>query len=159
MANKNEDVFISRIVDASRDQVFEVWTDPEQLEKWFAPKGCTIHFKSIEIREGGTFHSCVKNPAYNDCWCIGTYLEIVEPERIVFKMAIADEKGNLVSAANAGMDPEWPTETTVTITLGALGNKTELTLHQTANETVAKRTGAYSGWLQMLDIMEAQLAN
>lgn len=157
MANKNEDVFISRIVDVPRELVFQAWTDPAELEKWFAPKGCTIQFLQIDIREGGTFHSVIKNPDYKDCWCIGTYLEIVPPERIVFKMAVADEAGNLVSAADAGMDPSWPPETIVTVTLADLGNKTGFTLHQTVNETLAKRTGAYPSWLQMLDTMEAQL--
>jgi uncharacterized protein YndB with AHSA1/START domain len=157
MTNKNEEVFISRIVDAPREQVFQAWTDPEELEKWFAPKGCTIHFSQIDIREGGTFHSVVKNPAYKDCWCKGTYLEIVEPERIVFTMAIADEAGNLVTPADAGMDPAWPEVTTVTVTFGAMGDKTAFTLHQTVNETLAKRTGAYPGWLDMLDILEAHL--
>lgn len=159
MANKNEDVFISRIIDAPRDQVFRAWTDPKQLKKWFAPKGCTIDFKTIDIREGGIFHSCIKNPDYKDCWCIGTYLEIVQPERIVFTMAVADEAGNVLSAADAGMDPDWPVETTVTVMLGAQGNKTAFTLHQTVNETLAKRTGAHPSWLQMLDILEAQLAD
>ncbi len=157
MANKNEDVFISRIVDAPREQVFQAWTDPVGLEQWFAPKGCTIHFKQIDIREGGTFHSVIKNPAYKDCWCVGTYLEIVKPERIVFTMVNADENGNPLTAVEAGMDPEWPASTTVTVTLGAKGNQTEFTLHQTVNETIAKRTGAHPSWLQMLDILEAYL--
>lgn len=159
MAHKNEDVLISRMMNVSRERVFQAWTDPEQLEKWFAPKGCTIYFKSIDIREGGTFHSCIKNPHYKDCWCLGTYLEIIHPERIVFTMAVADEEGNLLSAADAGMDPSWPVETTVTVTLGAQGDKTAFTLHQTVDETLAKRTGAHPSWLEMLDIMEARLAD
>ena len=157
MVNKNEDVFISRVIDAPREEVFQAWTDPQSLEKWFAPKGCTIHFKQIDIREGGTFHSVIKNPAYKDCWCVGTYLEIVEPERIVFTMVNADEKGNALTAAEAGMDPEWPASTTVTVTFGPLGNKTAFTLHQTVNLALATRTGAYPSWIEMLDILETSL--
>jgi uncharacterized protein YndB with AHSA1/START domain len=155
---KNEgSVEIQRIIEAPRELVFQAWTDPEHLKRWFAPKGCTIHFEKIDIREGGSFHSCIKNPAYPDCWCIGTYLEIVEPEKIVFRMAVADKNGNLAIPASVGHDPAWPAETTVTVRLEAAGKQTLFTLHQTVSTELAKRTGAYHGWLEMLDRLDTAL--
>jgi hypothetical protein len=41
-------VFITRVFDAPRDLVFKAWTDPEQLARWYAPRGCAIHFSRIE---------------------------------------------------------------------------------------------------------------
>jgi hypothetical protein len=49
-------------------------------------------------------------------------------------MAIADASGNLVGPVDAGMDPDWPLETVVTVTLVEHDGKTELTLHQTVSE-------------------------
>jgi uncharacterized protein YndB with AHSA1/START domain len=145
------EILITRIFDAPRELVFEAWTNPEHLVRWFAPRGCTIHFSQLALRPGGGFHSCIRNPDFDDCWCQGTYHEIVAPERIVYTIALADEKGNLVTAANAGEDQEWPSETTVTVLFEDVDGKTKLTLHQNASEAVAKRTGAYPSWLQMLD--------
>jgi len=48
---KTQEVFIEEVFNASIKRVFEAWTDPEKLMKWYAPDGCSIHFKKIEIRK------------------------------------------------------------------------------------------------------------
>lgn len=152
------EVFITRVFDAPRDLVFKAWTDPEHLMRWYAPRGCTIHFREIDLRQGGAFHSCIRTPQGHDCWCKGVYREIVAPERIVYSLAVADEKGNLVEPVEAGMDPDWPAETIVTVTLAGLGGQTKLTLRQTVSESIAKRTGAHPSWIEMLDRLAEDLA-
>jgi hypothetical protein len=57
------------------------------------------------------------------------------------------------------MDPDWPRETTVTITLAEHAAGTKLTLQQTVSESVAKRTGAHPSWIEMLDRLAAELAH
>lgn len=152
------DVVITRTVNFPRELVFRIWTDPEHLPRWYAPNDCSIRFQQLDIRPGGRFHSCVTTPGGYECWCAGEYLEISAPEKIVYTMNIADEQGNPRTSAEAGMDPEWPDETLVTVTFRTLGEqRTEVTLHQAAPANVARRTGAYPSWLQMLDRMEAQL--
>lgn len=154
--NKNE-VFIEEIFDASIERVFQAWTDPEKLLKWFAPQGCTIHFKKLEIKKGGQFHSCISNPQFGDCWCIGEYKEIVPNSKIVFTMINADEDGNPINPIEIGMDPDWPGATLVTVTLKELNGKTRLQLRQTVSQELAKKTGAYPSWLQMLNNMQTLL--
>jgi uncharacterized protein YndB with AHSA1/START domain len=150
-------VFITRVFDAPRDLVFKAWTDPEQLARWYAPRGCAIHFSRIDLRPGGTFHSCIRTSDGHDCWCTGVYREIAAPERIVFTMVAADENGSPVEPADVGMDPDWPRETIVTVTFAELGRKTELTLRQTVSESLAKRTGAHPSWIEMLDRLAEDL--
>ena len=145
------DLMITRMLDAPRELVFQAWTDPEQLVQWYAPPGCQIHFRQINIQEGGTFHSCIQTPDGFRCWCVGKYAEIVAPERIVFTMASANEDGQQIDSAAAGHDPDWPAETTVTVTLSEVAGQTKLTLTQTVRESLAKRTGAHPSWIQMLD--------
>ncbi len=48
----NNEVFIEETFNASVEKVFSAWTDPEKLMKWYAPDGCTIYFKKIEIKTG-----------------------------------------------------------------------------------------------------------
>jgi len=151
-------VVITRVFDAPRELVFKAWTDPEYLKRWYAPKGCTTHFREIDLRQGGAFHCCIRNPKVHDCWSKGVYREIVVPERIVYTIAIADEKGNLVDPADVGMDSDWPRETIVTVTFAAHEGKTKVTLHQTVLESVAKRTGAHPSWIEMLDRLAEELA-
>jgi uncharacterized protein YndB with AHSA1/START domain len=155
----SNDVLITRVFDAPREVVFRAWTDPEQLAHWYAPQGCTIEFRSLDLREGGTFHSCIRTPDGHDCWCVGKYTELVAPERIVYSMAIADAVGNLIAPTDAGMDPEWPRETIVTVTFAEHDGRTTLTLHQDVSETLAKRTGAHPSWLSMFERLDEQLAS
>ena len=153
--SKKDEVFIEETFNASIERVFEAWTDPGKLLKWYAPDGCSIHFKKIEIEEGGKYHSCISNPQYGDCWCIGEYKEDITNSKIVFKLINADENGNPINPSEIGMDPDWPGKTLVTVTLTEDGDKTKLQLHQTVSQELAKKTGAYPSWLQMLDNMRA----
>lgn len=148
---KNNEVFIEETFNASCDRVFRAWIEPEQLLKWYAPAGCSITFKTLDARTGGRFHSCVSNPQFGDCWCIGEYKEVIPNEKIVFSMINADENGHPVNPAEIGMDPDWPGETLVTVCLSPVGDKTRLTLQQTVSQELAQKTGAYSGWTMMFD--------
>ncbi|MEP7362456.1 MAG: SRPBCC domain-containing protein [Acidobacteriota bacterium] len=145
------EVLITRVFDAPRALVFQAWTDPEHLARWHAPRGCTIQFRTFDFRPGGEFISYLKTPENYECLCKGVYREIVVPERIVYTIAFCDDEGNFVEPAAKGMDPEWPGETTVTVTFSEREGKTTLTLHQSVLESLAKRTGAHPSWIQMLD--------
>jgi uncharacterized protein YndB with AHSA1/START domain len=155
--SETREISIIRFFDAPRELVFRAWTDPEHLVSWFAPNGCTIHFKNLDIREGGVFHSCVRTPTGYECWCRGVYHEITPSQRIVLTMAMANSNGDFVEPAYIGMDPDWPRETILTVTFDDEGERTKLTLHQTVREALAKRTGAYPGWIEMLDKLDEEL--
>jgi uncharacterized protein YndB with AHSA1/START domain len=49
----DREIVISRVIDAPREMVFEAWTDVEQLNAWFGPKGMTIVTHEADIRVGG----------------------------------------------------------------------------------------------------------
>jgi uncharacterized protein YndB with AHSA1/START domain len=151
IADDARTIRIERLFDAPLALVFDAWTRPEYLLQWYAPHGCTIHFEQIDVRPGGRFHSCIHNPQFGDCWCVGVYREIVRPERIVYTLAIADSAGNEIEPVQAGHDPRWPRETLVTVTLTDVRGCTRLALEQSALESLAKETGAHPSWLQMLD--------
>lgn len=151
-----ETVLISRVFDAPRDLVFDAWTRPEYLMRWFAPRGCTFHIERIDVRAGGGFHSCVRDASF-ECWCLAVYREIVRPERLVYTLAIADQHGNKVAAADVGHDQRWPSETLLTVTFEELGGKTKLTLHQDVSEALAKQTGAYPSWIEMFQRLDELL--
>lgn len=154
---KGDEVFIEEVLNAGIERVFRAWTDPAILMKWYAPEDCTIQFKTLEIKTGGKFHSCITNPKYGDCWCIGEYTEIVHNEKIVFTMINANEHGDPIVPAEIGMDAEWPGSTLVTVTLKEEDGKTRLQLKQTVVQELAIKTGAYGGWLQMLENLQKAL--
>ncbi|RFS19262.1 SRPBCC domain-containing protein [Chitinophaga silvatica] len=147
------EVFIEETFNAGIERVFKAWTDPDKLMQWYAPEGCTFHIKTMNIKTGGKFHTCITNPQFGDCWCIGEYKEVTPYSRIVFTLLNADENGNPIDPATIGMDPDWPGETLVTVTLTEENGKTKLQLRQTVAQALAQKTGAYPSWLQMLNKM------
>jgi uncharacterized protein YndB with AHSA1/START domain len=156
---KTKEVFITHLFDALPAVVFEAWTNSEQLAGWYAPDGCSIYFKSIDVREGGSFHSCIHDPVHGDCWIKGIYKEVVFPERLVFSMALSNAEGLLIRSAEAGKSNDWPEETVTTVTFSQIGSQTKLTLHQTVSEEEAKKTGAYQSWISMFDRLNSLLAS
>lgn len=154
----NRQVLISRVFDAPREMVFAAWSDLKQLLCWYAPRGCSISFREFEFREGGRFHSCIRTPAGKECWCMGNYRKIIRPEFIEFTMCVSNEKMEAIESVKAGMDPEWPKETVVTVTLAEHKGGTRLTLRQTVDEALAIRTGAHPSWIDMLQRLAERLA-
>ena len=158
MPGQDREVVIERIFNAPPEAVFRAWTDPKYLGRWFAPNGCAISFPSLDIRSGGSFHSCIRMPNGFECWCMGVYEEVVAPEKIVYTIAMADAEGNLLESVDAGKESDWPKETRVTVTFEEYEGKTRMTLIQSVLESIAKRTGAYPSWLEMFDRLEGELA-
>lgn len=152
-----KELLITHLFDASPEIVFRAWTDHDQLKHWFAPDGCTIEFKSINVTLGGRFHSCVHDPVHGDCWVMGTYLEITPPKKLVFTMALCDENGRMTNAIEAGKTPDWPEEVVTTITFEPVGTQTKITVHETVSEEEAKKTGAYQSWIKMFNKLNKML--
>ncbi len=148
---KDKELLITHLFDAPQALVFEAWTNPTHLKQWYAPEGCTIEFKSIEVRVGGEFHSVINDPVHGECWIKGRYQEVIVPEKLVFSMILSNENGDNVSANEAGKSEEWPEAIKTTITFTAIGKQTKVTLHQTVAEIEAKKTGAYQSWFSMFD--------
>ena len=144
-------VHLSQLYYAPCETVFSAWSSADALKRWYAPYGCTVEIKHFDFRTGGTFLLCIRNPDYPDCWCTGTYHEIDAPKRIAFSMALCDEEGRLLDCDDAGKDADWPSETIVIVEFAEEDGQTMLSLHQNALESVAVRTGAHAGWLQMLE--------
>lgn len=155
MKSEKKEVFIERIFDAPRELVFKAWSSSEYLSKWYVPEGCATTIFNFEFKQGGIFHHKVRSIEGEGCIFNGEFLEIIENEKIVYILRFCNEKGNIISAAEAKM--EGPDETTVTVTLEDYEGKTKLTLHQTVSEEWAKKMGSYNGWLEILDNLKNYL--
>lgn len=78
---------IRRQVSASRERVWQAWTNPDELTRWHHPKGVvtpreTIH---VDLREGGTYrYTMVHEESGQEYPTTGIYLEVSPPERLIF---------------------------------------------------------------------------
>lgn len=76
---------IGRVFEAPRDLVWEAWTKPEHLEKWWGPNGFTTKTKELDLRVGGVWrHDMVA--ADGTAFPNRTeYVEIEKPQRLVYR--------------------------------------------------------------------------
>lgn len=79
------EIVTTRVVDAPRERVFRAWTDPEHLARWWGPKGFTNTFQEFDLRPGGTWRFVMRGPDGVEHKNESVFVEIVKPERIVFR--------------------------------------------------------------------------
>src|SRR5574341_96681 len=156
MAIKNKkELTITRVYDASREQVWKAWTDPEEVKTWWGPKYFTAPHIRIDFRVGGRFVYCMRGSGpdgtVKDFWNTGEHREIVPMEKIVTTMSFADEQGNPVPASHYGMPGEWPAELIVAVVFEDIkGGKTRITVRE-AGIPGEMNELAGLGWNQQLD--------
>lgn len=137
---------ITRVLDAPRELVFEVWTNPDHLAEWWGPTGFTATSCTIKLTEGGGWRTCMRNADGAEYWARGTYREIVAPERLVFSFAWEEPAGT------PGLD------TLVTVTFADRDGKTEMTFRQAGFESVEERDSHRGGWQECFDDLAGYLA-
>jgi uncharacterized protein YndB with AHSA1/START domain len=84
----DQDVLITRIFDAPREQVFKAWTDPDEVVAWYGPAQMEVARDSVRIdaRVGGRWELTMVPRGGGAGFAIGyEILELVEPELLVMR--------------------------------------------------------------------------
>ncbi|MBL8209389.1 MAG: SRPBCC family protein [Bryobacterales bacterium] len=78
---------VTRLFDGPAQVVFEAWTKPELLTRWWMPKSCGVSFVSCDadVRTGGVYRFVFSHPASAQPMAFfGRYVEVIPPSRIVW---------------------------------------------------------------------------
>ncbi len=138
------ELIITRTFDGPARLVFEAWTTPELLMRWWAPKSFGISFISCETdaRTGGTYRFVFGHPASDQPMAFfGKYLEVTPYSRIVW----TNEEGG-------------PDGSVTTVTFDERGDETLVVVHDRYpskealdSALASESTGAYSEQFEALD--------
>jgi uncharacterized protein YndB with AHSA1/START domain len=107
----DREIMMTRVFDAPRRMVFEAFSKPELLKRWFGPRGWTLVTCEVDFRVGGGFRFVLRGPDGQEMGMRGVYKEIAPPERSVHMESYDD----------------YPGESQVTGVLVEQGGKTTLT--------------------------------
>jgi uncharacterized protein YndB with AHSA1/START domain len=80
----NTPLHITRTFSAPRMRVWDAWTKPELLSKWYAPAPFTIPVCELDVREGGVLRIEMRAPDGTTFPSSGVFKEVIAPERLVF---------------------------------------------------------------------------
>ena len=141
----DQDVLITRIFDAPREQVFKAWTDPDEVAAWYGPAHMEVPRDSVHIdaRVGGRWEVTMVPRTGGEGYAIGyEIVELVEPELL---------------AMRSDPMPGHPRGTVVRIQLHDHGPKTRMTLSD-GPFPAAGRDHAEAGYEAALDKLAAHLA-
>ena len=84
-ADPELDIVSTRFFEAPRERVFEAFCDPSLLARWWGPKGFTNTIHELDVRRGGHWRSVLHAPDGRDFANHGVFVEVLRPERIVFR--------------------------------------------------------------------------
>ena len=138
--HNNTTLVLRRTFTASRQRVFRAWITPVALESWLRPRGMSMTVRSLDARVGGSFRFDLEDGSS----MIGTYLQIVPPEKLVFTWS-------------GGVAQSWGT--VVTLDFLDQGPVTEVVLTHEGLSTEAMRARAGAGWPSLLDALAEVLSS
>ena len=143
---QEENVLIhTRILNAPRDLVWEVWTTPEHIKEWWGPNGFSLTTKSMTVEPGNIWEFMMHGMG-RDWYNKIEYLEVKKPSLLSYKHSGADEDYNF----------------TVVISFEEIEGKTLLTMKSTHKskaiiEELNRKVNAIEGGKQTLNRLENYL--
>lgn len=145
-AQPERNIVLTRIIDAPREFVFQAWTDPIQLARWWGPKCFTNPVCEVDAKPGGALRIVMRSPDGAEYPMKGVFREVVAPERLVFSNIAVDQQGNHII------------EGLTTVTFADHDGKTKLTV-QTGGVAMVDYAANYlqgmeAGWTQSLERLE-----
>ena len=94
------ELVVTRTFNGPAHIVFEAWTKPELIKRWWAPKSFGISFLSCEVdaRTGGTYRFVFGHPASEQPMAFfGRYIEVTPHSRLVWTNDEGGDGGNVTT--------------------------------------------------------------
>lgn len=90
---------VRRTFDAPVRLVYEAWTKPELMQRWWVPKSVPIRLVSCEmdVRTGGTYRLRFESDVMPPMDFFGRYVEVVPNERLVWTNEESGEAGSVTT--------------------------------------------------------------
>jgi uncharacterized protein YndB with AHSA1/START domain len=145
----DEQILITREFDAPRHLVWQAWTTPELVKRWWNAKRGEVTVAEIDLRVGGRWRYVMIADGGMEVGFHGEYLELVPNERIVstevyegLPEGVSEEEGGTVNTA----------------TFAELNGRTLLTILVQAPSKVTRdaivESGMEAGLQDALDLLE-----
>lgn len=136
---------LKRVFTAPREKVFQAWTTPEALKKWWGPEGYETPIAEVDLRVGGRYRLGMRKlPDGEVFYLLGAFREVTAPERLVYTWSW--------EGAHAEMG-----ETLVTVEFRTAGQSTEVILTHELFPDEATRDEHVKGWSSCLDRLPTAL--
>ena len=122
-----------RVLPAAPAVVFEAFSDPDELAKWWGPEGFTVPSVEFDVRIGGMYRIEMRPPEGDPFHLTGEFRAVDPPVGLAYTFRWEDP------------DPD-DVETLVRLSFRPQGESTEVVLTHGPFKTVARRELHHGGW-------------
>src|SRR5438105_2893025 len=124
-----KELVIERVFDAPRERVFDVFTQPEHMQKWWGPKGVSNAVAEFEARPGGKIFIAERALDGATIYIAGVVREIERPSRVLYAIHFADaDRKRVAPPAHSGLGDTWDDEIVTLVTFSTEGRRTRMTI-------------------------------
>jgi uncharacterized protein YndB with AHSA1/START domain len=141
MNQENTVLMVQRTINASAERLFDAWTKPELMKKWFrATEKMSTPSAEADLKVGGAWRVLMVTSKGKDCPTNGHYKVVDRPNKLVFTWHPFEQADY---------------ETTVTLIFKKVSdNVTDLTLTHEGLRNEQDRTDHNNGWNGCLDMLK-----
>jgi uncharacterized protein YndB with AHSA1/START domain len=132
---------LNRALPAAPSQVFAVFTDPNELARWWGPEGFSTPSLELDPRVGESYRIEMLPPEGEAFYLTGEFHVVDLPTRLVYTFRWEDP------------DPD-DVETVVDLSFRDFGESTEVVFTQGLFKTEARRALHRDGWTDSFDRLE-----
>ena len=145
--NENRQIRITRLLNASRDTVWDVWTKDEHLTKWWGPRGFTITTHSKDFRSGGHWHYTMHGPDGVDYPNRTVYHEVDIGKKLVYDHGGSEDRPPLFQVTVLFEEVEGKTRMDMTMTCPSAEEAIQ-------TRAFIKQAGGDSTWDRLAEYVE-----
>jgi uncharacterized protein YndB with AHSA1/START domain len=137
---------LQRTYDASPEEVFDAWTNPEVLRRWWVVDLAErTPIADVDLRVGGRYRLSMEHPDGTRHTVGGEYREVVRPTRLVYSWQWEQDDGQPGHVS------------TVTVEFQADGERTNVVLEHTGLPSAESRNQHAHGWSACMEILQLRV--
>ncbi len=150
-----QEFVISRTVQAPLERVWSAFTEADQLQKWWGPKGAAIRVMKLDLRPGGMFHYAMEFQPGHPIYGRFVYGLIDAPHRLEYISGFSDADGGLTRAPFPQLEGRFPLEIHNAVTFDEKDGATIVTVRSAPVNATQAEIETYVG---MFDSMRGGFA-
>jgi uncharacterized protein YndB with AHSA1/START domain len=130
---------VRRTIHASAERVFDAWTKPEHLVRWWGPRPVRCSEAEVDLRVGGGYRIANQFPDGRVLWIVGEFERVRPPHELVYSWRL---------------EPGSPLPERVTVRFEPREGATEVIVIHERITTAAARATHEQGWIGCFEGLE-----
>lgn len=150
--NKPNEFTITRIYDAPIKMVWDAWTDPQKVAKWWGPRGFTLTTHSKDLKPGGHWHYTMHRPDGTDYPNRTHYYEVEKHSRLVYDHGANENQPPLFRVTAVFTNLKDKTKMEMTMSLASAEAATEI-------KKFIKQAGGNATWDRLAEFLSEETSD